>query len=173
LINDHVGNRKYLTVAERRLFFRAVGDVAPELLTFCRVLAYIGARIPEVLALTPAHIDTTARLVALESCEKRRRNIFRAIPLPATLLGELTACITSRLRQSIWLSIETSLAVVRNYGVASHQRRYGRRPRDWSAGHAEGYAARLLGNRASGRDACYHGTLVAGSFPAEHNGNLR
>jgi integrase/recombinase XerD len=92
LIYDRMGNRKYLTVAERRLFLRAVEDMLPELRTFCRVLCYTGARISEVLALTPSQIDTSARLVVLESLKKRRRGVFRAIPLPASLLDEL-ACV--------------------------------------------------------------------------------
>jgi integrase len=89
LIYDRTGNRKYLTATERRLFLRAVEDMAPELRTFCRVLAYTGARISEVLALTPARIDATARLVVVESLKKRRRGVFRAIPLPPSLFDEL------------------------------------------------------------------------------------
>jgi integrase/recombinase XerD len=89
LIYDRAGNRKYLTVAERRLFLRAVEDMAPELRTFCRVLSYTGARMSEVLALTPAQIDTSARMVVLECLKKRRRGVYRAIPLPAAILDEL------------------------------------------------------------------------------------
>jgi integrase len=89
LIYDRAGNRKYLTAAERRLFLRAVENMAPELRTFCRVLSYTGARISEVLALTPAQIDASARLVVLESLKKRRRGVFRAIPLPPNLFDEL------------------------------------------------------------------------------------
>jgi hypothetical protein len=54
LIYDRAGNRKYLTVTERRRFLRAVEGTASELRTFCQVLSYTGARISEVLAL--AHI---------------------------------------------------------------------------------------------------------------------
>jgi hypothetical protein len=63
--------------------------MAPELRTFCRVLSYTGARISEVLALTPSHIDASARLVVLECLKKRRRGIFRAVPLPESLFDEL------------------------------------------------------------------------------------
>jgi integrase/recombinase XerD len=89
LIYDRAGNRKYLTAAERRLFLRAAEDMPPELRTFCRVLSYTGARISEVLALTPARIDATARLVIVECLKKRRRGVFRAIPLPLSLFEEL------------------------------------------------------------------------------------
>lgn len=89
LIYDQAGNRKYLTAAERRAFLRATDDMPPELRTFCRVLSYTGARISEVLALTPTRIDAAARLVIVESLKKRRRGVFRAIPLPPSLFEEL------------------------------------------------------------------------------------
>jgi integrase/recombinase XerD len=89
LIYDREGHRKYLTAAERRAFLDAVQQMTPEAQTFCRVLAYTGARVSEVLALTPSRIDMSARLVVLESLKKRRRGIFRAVPLPDDLFAEL------------------------------------------------------------------------------------
>ena len=89
LVYDRVGNRKYLTVDERRRFLHAIEHMAPELRTFCGVLSFTGARISEVLALTPAHIDASAQLVVLECLKKRRRGVFRAIPLPPNLFDEL------------------------------------------------------------------------------------
>ena len=47
------GNRKYLTKAERQAFMDTTKRAAPEIKTFCLTLAYIGARISEVLALVP------------------------------------------------------------------------------------------------------------------------
>jgi integrase len=89
LIYDRSGNRKYLTATERRAFLRAVQQLSPEAQTFCQVLAYTGARVSEVLALTPGRIDISAGLVVLESLKKRRRGMFRAIPLPHDVLAEL------------------------------------------------------------------------------------
>jgi integrase/recombinase XerD len=89
LIYDRSGNRKYLTASERRIFLDAVEKMPPDLRTFCRVLSYTGARISEVLALTPSRIDTVARLVIVESLKKRQRGIFCAIPLPTAVLDEL------------------------------------------------------------------------------------
>ena len=57
--------------------------------TFCLMLAYTGARVSEVLALTPRRFDLAAHLVIIESLKKRRRGVYRAIPVPATLLAEL------------------------------------------------------------------------------------
>ena len=54
--------------------------------TFCTVLAYTGARISEVLALMPKHFDREAQLIVFESLKKRRKGVFRAVPVPAALL---------------------------------------------------------------------------------------
>jgi integrase/recombinase XerD len=89
LIYDRAGNRKYLTAAERTAFLLSADTLSPEVQTFCRMLAYTGARVSECLALTSGRIDVSAKLVVLESLKKRRRGIFRAIPLPDNLLTEL------------------------------------------------------------------------------------
>lgn len=89
LIYDRAGNRKYLTADERRRFLDAVAEMPPDLRTFCRVLSYTGARISEVLALTPSRIDAVAQLAIVETLKKRRRGVFRAIPLPASILDDL------------------------------------------------------------------------------------
>ena len=89
LIYDREGNRKYLTATERRRFLEAVERMPGELRTFCRVLSYTGARISEVLALTPYRFDVPAQLVVVECLKKRRRGVFRAVPLPMSLFDEL------------------------------------------------------------------------------------
>lgn len=86
---DLQGNRKYLTKSERGAFLAAGRLLAPDVRTFCRVLAYTGARISEVLSLTPTRFDFAAKMVIVESLKKRRRGLFRAVPLPAALLLEL------------------------------------------------------------------------------------
>jgi len=86
---DPEGNRKYLTTSERSAFLDAVARRPAEVRTFCRLLAYSGARISEILALTPRHIDSSARVIIVESLKKRRRGVFRALPVPAKLLDEL------------------------------------------------------------------------------------
>lgn len=86
---DRSGNRKYLTASERSAFLVAAQKLPDEVRTFCLMLAYTGARISEVLALRPERIDFTARLVIFESLKKRRRGLFRAVPIPRDLLAEL------------------------------------------------------------------------------------
>jgi len=86
---DLEGNRKYLTAAERSAFLSAADRRPAEVQTFCKVLAYTGARISEILALTPQQIDISARVIIIECLKKRRRGIFRALPIPIVLLTEL------------------------------------------------------------------------------------
>ena len=89
LLSDRDGNRKYLTVAERTAFLDAAAAMQDDVHTLCSVLAYTGARLSEVLALTPKRIDTHARLLMIECLKKRRQGVWRAIPIPPELIAEL------------------------------------------------------------------------------------
>ena len=82
------GARKYLTRAERQ---RVMGAAAPEptdadllLLT----LAWTGARVSEVLALTPQAFQLDTHLVAIRTL-KRRRMAIREVPVPPQLMAAL------------------------------------------------------------------------------------
>lgn len=91
MIYDQKGHRKYLTIKEREAFIRATGRLRPEAQTFCLALAYTGARISEILALTPDRVDIEAGIIIIESLKKRRRGVFRAIPIPRHFLRRLEA----------------------------------------------------------------------------------
>jgi integrase len=97
---DRQGHRKYLTAPERRAFLHAARRLPAEARTFCRLLAYTGARISEVLNLTPSQIDLSARVVIFESLKKRHRGVFRAVPVPQKLLRELDQVHSVRVRQA-------------------------------------------------------------------------
>jgi integrase len=88
---DRQGRRKYLTAAERRAFLKAGVGAPVNVRVFLNVLAYTGARISEVLALTPGSFDEAECLVVIESLKKRRRGVFRAVPLPETLIEDVLA----------------------------------------------------------------------------------
>jgi integrase/recombinase XerD len=83
---DREGRRKYLTLSERRAFLAAAKRAPAEVRAFCTVLGYTGARISEVLALRRDHFDQASRVVVFESLKKRRKGIFRAVPVPTELL---------------------------------------------------------------------------------------
>jgi len=89
MLYDQQGNRKYLTRSERQAFIDAARRAAPEIETFCLTLAYTGARISEVLALVPLRIDTSVNAIIIESLKKRKRGVYRAVPVPADLLIRL------------------------------------------------------------------------------------
>ena len=88
---DRGGRRKYLTPAERRQFLRAAESAPREVRTFCETLAHTGCRISEALALTAARVDIGAGVLVFESLKKRRKGIYRAVPVPPSFLDRLRA----------------------------------------------------------------------------------
>jgi integrase len=88
---DNCGKRKYIVADERRRFLSAALDEGGRVGSFCATLALTGARISEVLALTPDRIDTAARAIVFETLKRRKRGIFRAVPVPRELLVLLEA----------------------------------------------------------------------------------
>lgn len=86
---DREGQRKYLTRSEREAFLQAARARSPEINAFCSLMAATGCRISEALSLTGRNIDFEAKQVIIECLKKRRKSIFRAVPLPAVLLEEL------------------------------------------------------------------------------------
>ena len=96
LTYDKYGNRKYTTVSERKRFIRAAcAQPVADVRTFCLTLAFTGARLSEVLALTPRRIDSEGGVIVIRCLKKRtqpgEQSIFRAVPVPATILSDLHA----------------------------------------------------------------------------------
>ncbi len=77
------GNRKYLNAAERRRFIEATRRAPPKIRLFCLMLRWSGARISEVLELTPAAIDIESGVANIETLKRRKRGIVRQLTLPA------------------------------------------------------------------------------------------
>lgn len=96
---DQSGKRKYLTIDERRAFLEAASTSLPEIRTFCATLTFTGARISEVLALTPGRIDYSDNLIIIECLKKRKPNIYRAVPVPSILMNLLNETHKIRRRQ--------------------------------------------------------------------------
>ena len=86
---DSNGSRKYLNLAERKAFLRAAEKQTRQVRTFCLVLYYTGCRISEALALTSQRIDFDQCSLTFESLKKRRRGVFRSVPVPAELIDTL------------------------------------------------------------------------------------
>jgi integrase len=88
---DYTGRRKYLTPAERQEFLRAAENAPRAVRTFCATLAHTGCRLSEALALTAARVDVGAGVLVFESLKKRRKGIYRAVPVPPAFLQTLDA----------------------------------------------------------------------------------
>jgi integrase/recombinase XerD len=86
---DGSGQRKYLTPEERQEFLRAAENAPQAVLTFCQTLAHSGCRLSEALALTAARVDLQAGVLIFESLKKRRKGVYRAVPVPTALLETL------------------------------------------------------------------------------------
>lgn len=86
---DQNGHRKYLTPAERETFLKAADDADREVRTFCATLAYAGCRISEALALTADRVDLREGTLIFESLKKRRRGVYRSVPVPPVLIDAL------------------------------------------------------------------------------------
>jgi integrase/recombinase XerD len=87
---DAQGHRKYLTAAERLSFIEAALRFRPKpACTFCLTVALTGVRISEALELTVDRIDVATCTLIVETLKRRRRGIFRAIPVPRELLALL------------------------------------------------------------------------------------
>ena len=88
---DRSGNRKYLVTRERSSFASAAILEGGAVATFCLTLAITGARISEVLALTPERIDRADSTIIIETLKQRKKGNYRAIPVPRELLNRLEA----------------------------------------------------------------------------------
>tara|TARA_R110002124_G_scaffold150418_1_gene316844 strand:- start:6229 stop:6864 length:636 start_codon:yes stop_codon:yes gene_type:complete len=105
---DREGRRKYLGQQERARLLEII-DTLPssEVRIFCLMLAYTGARLSEVLALTASQIDFDAGVVVIQTLKKRQRFVYRAIPLPPSLLKDLKSAFIPKqgagaLSQRLW-----------------------------------------------------------------------
>jgi integrase len=103
-IYDRTGQRKYLTPEERTAFLRAAAAAPASVSTFCGTLAHTGCRISEALALTGTRVDLIAGLLVFESLKKRRRGIYRAVPVPPDFLHTLDEVhdLAARANARLW-----------------------------------------------------------------------
>jgi integrase len=85
-LHDPRGHRKYLVAIERRAFLQAALAVGGKTGSFCAVLALCGARLSEVLALTPEHIDDGNCAINFETLKRQKAGVIRAVPVPRKLL---------------------------------------------------------------------------------------
>lgn len=83
------GSRKYLTQEERQAFLTAAAQCPHPVRSFCYVLTYTGCRLAEALALTADRVDLSASRLTFETLKKRKRGIYRTIPVPPDVMTML------------------------------------------------------------------------------------
>lgn len=81
--------RKYLTDEERTRFLHAAEHYSRVVRTLCGTLAYSGCRLSEALALTVHRVNLNDASILFESLKRRRRGVFRSVPLPRPFLDSL------------------------------------------------------------------------------------
>lgn len=93
------GQRKYLSGSERGAAMAAAQALDEEKALFVLMLAWTGARVSEVLALTAGSFDLDRHVVAMTTL-KRRRFAMREMPLPPELMRGFECCFRLAARQS-------------------------------------------------------------------------
>jgi integrase/recombinase XerD len=93
------GGRKYLNAGDRERFVEAAGRAPPDVRLFCYMLRWSGARISEVLALTPSSIDFDAGVAIVQTLKRRKPGVIRHVPLPRELIDQLDQFFQLRIRQ--------------------------------------------------------------------------
>jgi integrase len=82
--------RKYLNHDERRRVLAAANKLALRPALFALTLAWSGARISEVLALTPRSFQIERSLISIVTLKRRRWSV-REVPIPPTLMKMLAS----------------------------------------------------------------------------------
>ena len=85
------GGRKYLNRHERDRVLAGAAGLPEDKALFVLTLAWTGARVSEVLALTRASFQPEQGLVAIRTL-KRRRHHVREVPIPPDLMRALDSC---------------------------------------------------------------------------------
>jgi integrase/recombinase XerD len=130
---DTRGRRKYLVPKERWAFLAEALRIGGKAGTFCVTLLFTGARLCEVLSLTPEQIDEPNGAINIETLKRRERGIIRAVPVPRRLFALLDKVHGFRLakddtkcaRKRLWTFSDTTgwrrvREVMRAANVPSH-----------------------------------------------------
>ena len=93
------GERKYVNKAERKAFATGLARLPRDKRLFVLAFFWTGARVTEVLSITPECCQLQAGILAVTTL-KRRRFIVREIPVPRRFLRELDREFGLRARQT-------------------------------------------------------------------------
>lgn len=100
---DRQGGRKYLNDAERRAFYSAaLEEDDSSSRAFCLTLFYTGCRISEALNLIGQRVDSSQKCVVFETLKRRRRKVFRDVPIPNELIKLLNELKHHESDRRVW-----------------------------------------------------------------------
>lgn len=88
-LHSDKGERLYLTSSERNKFEQICKIQVRETMTFGLTLLFTGCRLSEALNLKVKHIDLENCSIEIESLKKRRKGLFRSVPVPEKLIEAL------------------------------------------------------------------------------------
>ncbi len=121
-IHDPNGRRKYVTAGERQRFLAAADRLAADRRALCYVLAFTGVRISEALNVTSEHLDTETQTLTVRTL-KRRRLVFRTVPMPSELVAMLSSLPTDSSvrfwclhRATAWRLVRSTMATAQVVG---------------------------------------------------------
>ena len=83
------GERLYLTQDERKIFEKHALKQERKVMSMALVMLYTGCRISEVLNIQYKHVDLSEKRIIIESLKKRKKGIFRTIPISPELVERL------------------------------------------------------------------------------------
>lgn len=87
---NNQGKRLYLTLDERKAFFKSSKAQPNKAKTLCQLLYYTGCRVSEALHLTTDRVDMAGGEIIIQSLKKRSITPhYRPIPVPMAFLEEL------------------------------------------------------------------------------------
>ena len=92
------GARKYVNFSERAALVSQLASLPRPERLFILVLIWSGARISEVLSITPQSFQFETGILAIRTL-KRRRHAVREVPIPPELATELNGCFDLQQRQ--------------------------------------------------------------------------
>lgn len=87
---DWAGHRKYVNEGEHAIFLAEADQLEPKWRTLCYVYAFTGCRASEALELSIHRLDQQSAKLIFRTL-KRRKLVFRAVPIPPDLVGMLLA----------------------------------------------------------------------------------
>jgi integrase/recombinase XerD len=92
------GARKYVNLFERAALLSKLASLSRDERLFVLALIWSGARISEILSLTPQSFQLETCVVAIRTL-KRRRHVVREIPISSELIADLDRCFDLHQRQ--------------------------------------------------------------------------